>query len=126
MNWNQETAEAEKPLTLGEVRQGMAHLFGKDIIDLAEFDQEDQNDPHPTPPENNFPELENRCPALSLQQIKPVENRWETGCSPSDTRLPFEPKRGPRGILNELPEPTQQRILEMLENRSLAALAETL
>jgi len=125
MNWNQQ-CEEQKPPTPEQVRQAFRVMFGEKIVPLSDSEIS-ENRPFETSPDINFSELENRCPTLSLQQIKPVGNRWETSSSPSEPeRSPYEPKRGPRGFLNTLPEATQQKILDLLEDHARPGVAETL
>jgi hypothetical protein len=124
MNWN-EQKEEQKPRTPEEVRAAFRVLFGPEIVD-GSAPAPEENAPEESLPPLNFPELENPGPTLALQQIKPGENPPKPGFSsvgtgfsePNTARSPYEPQRGPRGFLNELPEQTQQKILELLETQT--------
>lgn len=122
MNWNQQ-AEEHKPLTPEEMRAAFSVLLGPEFVD----EPPQQNELAEAMQKINFPEMENTSPTLSLQQIKHVGNTSETGFSDlKPVRAPYEPKRGPRGVLNELPSATQQKILDMLETQSRSEVAKIL
>ena len=145
MKWNNDTEEQQEPLTPIQVHAALCELLGEDLVPPLtpeeQAEQTEQIDFEPTQPEINFPELENPPKTLAFQQNKaaqnppiPAQNPRQPGFYPSETglsdskpaRSPFEPQRGPRGLLNELPEPTQQKILELLETESAEAVIELL
>ncbi len=67
-----------------------------------------EKEPNEPALEINFPETENRCPTLSLQQFKPAQNPWKTGESPIETGYsdpkPAHSSSTPSAPLNEKPK----------------------